>query len=173
MIRILVPRTARYVIRNQAETAEDAESTSEHLRIQQYAIFLFNFWRRKGCTVWYALKLILNEWSARYVIRNQPHDVLHRSHMTWYVYQERPGMWYEITHMMFFTRKQNAREWKKTDVRASWCCACGLAWVVTAAAGTTRRRPHYIRVLLYGYENITRKVKKVFMVILIPKPSLN
>ena len=31
-----------------AEAAEDAESTSEHLRIQQYAIlFRFNFWRRK------------------------------------------------------------------------------------------------------------------------------
>ena len=40
------PRTARCVVRNQAETAEDAESTSEHQRIQQYAIFRFNFWRR-------------------------------------------------------------------------------------------------------------------------------
>ena len=28
-------------------------------------------------------------------------------------------------------------------------------------------------VLLYGYENISRKVKKVFVVILILKPSLN
>ena len=40
---ICIPRTARYVVRNQAETAEDAEITSEHQRIQQYAIFLFNF----------------------------------------------------------------------------------------------------------------------------------
>ena len=40
---ICVPRTARYVVRNQAETAEDAKSTSEHHRIQQYAIFRFNF----------------------------------------------------------------------------------------------------------------------------------
>ena len=41
---ICIPRTARYVVRNQAETAEeDAESTSEHQRIQQYAIFRFNF----------------------------------------------------------------------------------------------------------------------------------
>ena len=55
---ICIPRTARYVIRNQAETAEDAESTSEYLRIQQYAIFRFIFWRRKNCTVWYALKMI-------------------------------------------------------------------------------------------------------------------
>ena len=55
---ICMPRTARYVIRNQAETAEDAESTSEHLRIQQYAIFRFIFSRRKTCTVWYALKMI-------------------------------------------------------------------------------------------------------------------
>ena len=38
---ICIPRTARYVVRNQAETAEDAESTSEHQRIQQYAIFRF------------------------------------------------------------------------------------------------------------------------------------
>ena len=30
-----------YVVRNQAETAEDAESTSEHQRIQQYAILGF------------------------------------------------------------------------------------------------------------------------------------
>ena len=36
-----IPRTARYVVRNQAETAEDAESTSEHQRIQQYDIFRF------------------------------------------------------------------------------------------------------------------------------------
>ena len=35
---ICIPRTARYVVRNQAETAEDAESTGEHQRIQQYAI---------------------------------------------------------------------------------------------------------------------------------------
>ena len=44
---ICIPRTARYVVRNQAEIAEDAESTSEHQRIQQYAIFRFNFWRRR------------------------------------------------------------------------------------------------------------------------------
>ena len=30
-----------YVVRNQAETAEDAESTGEHQRIQQHAIFGF------------------------------------------------------------------------------------------------------------------------------------
>ena len=35
----------------EAEAAKDAESTSEHLRIQQYAIlFRFNFWRRKNRT---------------------------------------------------------------------------------------------------------------------------
>ena len=28
-----IPRTARYVVRNQAETAEDAESTGEHHRM--------------------------------------------------------------------------------------------------------------------------------------------
>ena len=33
---ICIPRTARYVVRSQAEPAEDAESTSEHQRIQQY-----------------------------------------------------------------------------------------------------------------------------------------
>ena len=38
---IFIPRTARYVVRNQAETADDAESTSEHQRIQQFAIFRF------------------------------------------------------------------------------------------------------------------------------------
>ena len=46
---ICIPRTARYLVRNQALTAEDAESTSEHQRtqrIQQYAIFRFNFLRR-------------------------------------------------------------------------------------------------------------------------------
>ena len=36
-----IPRTARYVVRNQAETAEDAESTGEHHRIQQHAIIRF------------------------------------------------------------------------------------------------------------------------------------
>ena len=36
---ICIPRTARHVVRNQAETAGDAESTSEHQRIQQYAMF--------------------------------------------------------------------------------------------------------------------------------------
>ena len=40
---ICIPRTARSVARNQAETAEDAESTSEDQRIQQHAIFRFIF----------------------------------------------------------------------------------------------------------------------------------
>ena len=39
--RILENNIARYVVRNQAETAEDAESTGEHNRIQQQAIFRF------------------------------------------------------------------------------------------------------------------------------------
>ena len=36
-----IPRTARYVVRNQAETTEDAECTGEHHRIPQHAIFRF------------------------------------------------------------------------------------------------------------------------------------
>ena len=39
--RILENNIARYVVRNQAETAEDAESTGGHHRIQQHAIFRF------------------------------------------------------------------------------------------------------------------------------------
>ena len=39
--RILENNIARYVVRNQAGTAEDAESTGEHHRIQQQAIFRF------------------------------------------------------------------------------------------------------------------------------------
>ena len=39
--RILENNFARYVVRNQAETAEDVESTGEHHRIQQRAIFRF------------------------------------------------------------------------------------------------------------------------------------
>ena len=39
--RILENNFTRYVVRNQAETAEDAESTGEHHRIQQRAIFRF------------------------------------------------------------------------------------------------------------------------------------
>ena len=39
--RILENNFARYVVRNQAETAEDAERTGEHHRIQQRAIFRF------------------------------------------------------------------------------------------------------------------------------------
>ena len=39
--RILENNIAMYVVRNQAETAEDAESTGEHQRIQQHAIFGF------------------------------------------------------------------------------------------------------------------------------------
>ena len=35
---VCIPRTARYVVRNQAETAEDAERTSEDQRIQQYLV---------------------------------------------------------------------------------------------------------------------------------------
>ena len=37
--RILEKNIARYVVRTQAETAEDAENTGEHHRIQQHAIF--------------------------------------------------------------------------------------------------------------------------------------
>ena len=44
--------------------------------------------------VWYALKMIPG--TARYAIRDQPHDVHDRSHIIWYVYQELPGMWNEI-----------------------------------------------------------------------------
>ena len=40
---ICIQRTAMYVIRNQAETAEDAESSREHVRIQQYAILCLFF----------------------------------------------------------------------------------------------------------------------------------
>ena len=40
---VCIPRTVKYAERNRAETAEDAESTSEHQRIQQYAIFRFKF----------------------------------------------------------------------------------------------------------------------------------
>ena len=39
--RILENNIARYVVRNKAETAEDAESTGEHERIQQHANFSF------------------------------------------------------------------------------------------------------------------------------------
>ena len=41
--RICIPRTASYLTGIKAETAEDAKNTSEHERIQQYAIFRFNF----------------------------------------------------------------------------------------------------------------------------------
>ena len=54
-----IPRTARYVVRNQVETAEDAEGTSEHQRIQQYAIIRFNFEDEMICI----------PRTARYVIR--------------------------------------------------------------------------------------------------------
>ena len=49
------------MVRNQAETEEDAESTSEHQRIQQYAIFRFNFEDAMICI----------PRTARYVVRNQ------------------------------------------------------------------------------------------------------
>ena len=42
---ICILRTARYVMRIKAWTAEDAKRTSGHQRIQQYAIFRFYFWR--------------------------------------------------------------------------------------------------------------------------------
>ena len=58
---ICIPRTARYVVRNQAETAEHAESTREHQRIMQYAIFRFNFEDEMVCIAR----------TARYVVRNQ------------------------------------------------------------------------------------------------------
>ena len=44
-----IPRTARYVVRNQAETAEDAESKSEHQRIQQYAVSRLMFEDEMRC----------------------------------------------------------------------------------------------------------------------------
>ena len=57
---ICIPRTARYVVRNQAETA-DAESTREHQRKMQYAIIRFNFEDEMVCIAR----------TARYVVRNQ------------------------------------------------------------------------------------------------------
>ena len=58
---ICIPRTARYVVRNRVETAEDATSTSEHQRIMQYAIFRFNFEDEMVCIAR----------TSRYVVRNQ------------------------------------------------------------------------------------------------------
>ena len=40
-LKTILPGTPEYVVRNQAESAEDAESTGEHHRIQQQAIFRF------------------------------------------------------------------------------------------------------------------------------------
>ena len=39
--RILENNIARYMVGNQAETAQDAESTGEHHRIEQHVIFRF------------------------------------------------------------------------------------------------------------------------------------
>ena len=63
---ICIPRTARYVIRNQVWTTEGAESTSEYILIQQYAIFLLNLWRRN-----YMYTTNCQVRTARYVVRNQ------------------------------------------------------------------------------------------------------
>ena len=76
---ICIPRTARYVVRNQAEIAEDAESTNEHQRIQLCAIFRFKFWRRNymyttNCQV-----------CALRVPRGGDATPCYASHMIWYV----------------------------------------------------------------------------------------
>ena len=62
--RYQVPGTARYV-QNQAESAEDAESTSEPVRIQQYAIFRIIFWRRQNCTVTKLYRMICTKNDTR------------------------------------------------------------------------------------------------------------
>ena len=107
------------MIRNQAETAQDAESKSEHLRIQQYAIFRFTVWSWKNCTVRYALKIIQIELSARYVIRNQPHHVHDRSHMLWHVYHELPGKWYEIKQKQYKMPKARGNIYVYSSTRFS------------------------------------------------------
>ena len=101
-----IQRTARYVVRNQAETAEDAESTSKHERIQQYAIFRFNFWRwndmhTTNCKVCgtkssrNSRRCRKHEWSTYTEVRDFPVWFLKTK---WYVYLELRGMWWELKH---------------------------------------------------------------------------
>ena len=49
------------MVRNRAETAEDAESTGEHERIQQYAIFRFNFEDEMVCIARTAMYMVRNQ----------------------------------------------------------------------------------------------------------------
>ena len=58
---ICIPRTARYVVRNQAETAEDTKNTSEHL---VYSSTLFS-------GLIFEDEMICIPRTARYVVRNQ------------------------------------------------------------------------------------------------------
>ena len=54
-----------------------------------------------------------------YVKRNQPHDVLHRSHMMWYVYHELPGTWYEIKQKQHKMPKARANIYVYSSTRFS------------------------------------------------------
>ena len=102
---ICIPRTARYVMGIKAQTTEGAKRTDEHQRIQQYAIFRFNFWRwndmyTTNCQVcdgnWSinGRRCRTHERTSTYTaVRDFPINFLK---MKWYVYHELPGMWYEI-----------------------------------------------------------------------------
>ena len=94
---ICIPRTARYVVRNKAETAEDAESTSEHQRIQQYTIFRLNFWRRND--------MYTTNCQVCGTKSSKNHEL--------------PGMWYEIKQKQQKMPKARANINQRTRVYSS------------------------------------------------------
>ena len=78
---ILNEWTARYVIRNQPHDVSHAET--ERPRVKKSRRRYLSWMKVVGMIdhVWYALKMMPG--TAKYVIRNQPHDVHDRSHMMW------------------------------------------------------------------------------------------
>ena len=94
-----------YVVRNQGETAVDTQSTSEHQRIQQYAIFRFNSWRRnymyttncQVCDTCYELKQTAED--AKSTSEHRRIQQCANFHL---IFEHEKSVWYEeVNHMMF------------------------------------------------------------------------
>ena len=141
---ICIPGTARYVIPKQPHDVFHSET--ERPRVKKRRRWYISLIKVVGMIdhVWHALKIIPG--TARYVIRNQPHDVHDRSHMMWYVYHELLGMYvvrnqaetaenaestskhqriqqYAIFHFMF---------WRRNDIYTMNCQVCDTNWSISS-----------------------------------------
>ena len=149
---------------------EDAESTREHiriqLRIQQYAIFRFNFRRRNDMYTTNCIQQKMPKGRANIYVYSITLFPVQFLKMKWYVYHELPGMWCEIK------QKQQKVPKARTNINvySTRCSGFSLilsCWTVSFSYGTVysrvKRTPESKKKEMSVYL-IKRKIKKKMLV---------